>query len=691
MLRVRLLGSFAVYIDGEEALLPTSKSRELAAYLFLNHGSAIRRDFMSELLWPGKSEERASAYLRQALYYIRRSVRESGIDVIETGSRSLRAPLHPAIHVDALAFVQEAQRGLGTGSNSIEILASADSMYAGDLLDGLDDDWCVGERQRLSDLHVQVLDAVVKRLAASGLHLTALPYAKKWVAKDPLNEEAHRALIRLYANSGQVARAIRQFENCRRMLHDELGVEPGNETTALCSRLGLPAAELAREVRLALPNSARPASRSSRRRLSADSRSNASFLVVYGEDAALKGNLAEGVAALEDALSAYQLLDDVDGRARVYLAMGTALLYTPFDPQPREALAALQKALDHYRSGGAEADLRRALVLSAEAAYASGMVEQAAAYSEEGLALTTGPADNCATASFATVLSIARLDGNRMREANETLERYANALACLTDINDVLNLAFYRGVTALMSGDVRASERLLKEAIHLASALADSPRVRHMMFYMKHQLMFVQYIRGKHREVLPFDVPDESPSLLLQERALEMLSWKSQKRDHETAVRGFERWFRTAIGSVPPYYVYGVVRHLVAEMLSIGDARRGGQWAAVGIKITRAIGFREHEALFRSLKAVCLAKQWRIESAERLCEWATARMDPGEAWTPAHLLWAQGLIASARGEREAALQSLHQAEAAFQIIGCRFIERQVRADVVQISRETLSE
>lgn len=67
--------------------------------------------------------------------------------------------------------------------------------------------------------------------------LLALEFAMRLLALDPWREEAHRQMMRLLARSGQRSAALAQYETCRRLLAQELGVEPSPETTALYERI----------------------------------------------------------------------------------------------------------------------------------------------------------------------------------------------------------------------------------------------------------------------------------------------------------------------------------------------------------------------------------------------------------------------------------------------------------------------
>src|SRR2546428_12940171 len=58
-------------------------------------------------------------------------------------------------------------------------------------------------------------------------------YARRWLSLDPLNEAAHRALMRMHARAGERAAALRQYRECALALDRELGVAPHPETSAL--------------------------------------------------------------------------------------------------------------------------------------------------------------------------------------------------------------------------------------------------------------------------------------------------------------------------------------------------------------------------------------------------------------------------------------------------------------------------
>jgi tetratricopeptide (TPR) repeat protein len=133
-------------------------------------------------------------------------------------------------------------------------LDAAVELYADDFLAGFTlpdspmfDEWQFFQRESLHQLYGQVLEQLVQAYRTRQAWAQAIPYARKWVALDQLHEPAHRTLMWLYAWAGQHAAALRQYQECVRILEAELGTAPEDETTTLYEtirtrQLGLPAA-----------------------------------------------------------------------------------------------------------------------------------------------------------------------------------------------------------------------------------------------------------------------------------------------------------------------------------------------------------------------------------------------------------------------------------------------------------------
>lgn len=231
MLRLQLtfLGGFQARLEPDKLLdIAAKKTRGLLAYLALPPGREHSRDKLMGLLWSDRGNEQARSSLRQALAELSQEFGSNGATLLVKGRDTLA--LDPnATDVDAVLFEQ-----LATSEDNGELRRAA-VLYAGELLDGFGirdqvfEDWLADERRR----HRELAIFVFKKLARSEKGAEALEAGQRLLALDPLLEEGHRLLMQIYAGSGEIASALRQFEACRDTLKRELGIAPSEETEAL--------------------------------------------------------------------------------------------------------------------------------------------------------------------------------------------------------------------------------------------------------------------------------------------------------------------------------------------------------------------------------------------------------------------------------------------------------------------------
>jgi DNA-binding SARP family transcriptional activator len=232
---VAVLGELIVLHDGRPAAL-RRKSRALLAYLAVT-GCLHQRSWLAALFCQGAGDPAAA--LRLLLSRIRGQL---GAGVLRTPGQQVGLNLE-VCWVDLPRF--EAHAGPGPTRGTPEQLAAAVALHRGTLLDGLHLDgapefdlWLLGERVHLSQRYAQTLDRLIVAEDARGGADAALGYARALVQANPLLEEAHMRLMRLYAGTGQREAALVQYERCRDLLWRELSVEPGQELRALRDSIG---------------------------------------------------------------------------------------------------------------------------------------------------------------------------------------------------------------------------------------------------------------------------------------------------------------------------------------------------------------------------------------------------------------------------------------------------------------------
>jgi DNA-binding SARP family transcriptional activator len=106
-------------------------------------------------------------------------------------------------------------------------------MYSGVFCEGLYSDWCLIERERLERKYLWALGQLTAEMIKQESYQEATRFGEKIVRRDPLREEAHRALMLCYWKTGNSAQSLRQFQTCARLLQLELGILPLPETINL--------------------------------------------------------------------------------------------------------------------------------------------------------------------------------------------------------------------------------------------------------------------------------------------------------------------------------------------------------------------------------------------------------------------------------------------------------------------------
>lgn len=233
--RVRLLEGFELTVDGEPQELPPSAER-LVAFLALQRRPAVR-SHVAGVLWGDRSEERAAACLRTAIW---RANARPGAHVVDAGRT--RVSLPASVVVDARDAAAAAHVQLA-GGHPVD-----PEVLRGELLPGWYDDWVLVERERLQQLCLEGMEHMAQSLLDAGQAHLAVEAALAVVAAEPLRESAHRILIDAHVVAGNRTAALRQFDRCRALLASEVGLSPGDSVVAAAARAHGPAA-VTREAR----------------------------------------------------------------------------------------------------------------------------------------------------------------------------------------------------------------------------------------------------------------------------------------------------------------------------------------------------------------------------------------------------------------------------------------------------------
>ncbi|MBV7338388.1 hypothetical protein KFU94_61210 [Chloroflexi bacterium TSY] len=227
------------------------KAVALLAYLATT-GQSHSRDSLAALFWPEYDHSTARTDLRRTLSVLNKTL---GPGVLATNRKIVRLAeaANPAVSSEQTLWFDVAEfRRCLTACQShdhppdqvcddcLPLLDSAVTLYRGDFLAGFTlrdsaefDDWQYFESENLRHALATALERLVQGHGARSEFEQAVNYARRWLALDPLNEPVHRHLMQLFAWSNQPASARRQYNQCRQILCEELGVPPSAETTEL--------------------------------------------------------------------------------------------------------------------------------------------------------------------------------------------------------------------------------------------------------------------------------------------------------------------------------------------------------------------------------------------------------------------------------------------------------------------------
>jgi DNA-binding SARP family transcriptional activator len=222
--RLSLLRSFELRHDGEPVDLPLSGQRVIA--LLALRDRPVLRAHAAGTLWPETSEDRAAASLRSALWRLG----QTAGSLVEARATHLR--LSPTVAVDVRSMTEVA-RCLIDRSTDIDVRELFGVSLSGELLPDWYDDWVLTDRERLRQLRLHALESLCDRLTEAGELGAALGAGLAAVAAEPLRESAHRVLIRVHLAEGNHAEAVRQYLFFRRILREELDLEPSRQIEEL--------------------------------------------------------------------------------------------------------------------------------------------------------------------------------------------------------------------------------------------------------------------------------------------------------------------------------------------------------------------------------------------------------------------------------------------------------------------------
>ncbi|RLT44286.1 MAG: hypothetical protein DWI57_03415 [Chloroflexi bacterium] len=229
-IHIRLLGPIQIERNGQPiGHLESRKALGLLCYL-CSQGKPVARQELAALFWGDKPESRGRGNLSRVLHNIGQVLPNS----LDADRRTVHFRGDERLWMDTVQMERLAR------TEQLHSLAAATELFRGDFLEdiGLDDCpefdlWLTTEREEWRRRVGQIYHTLIEHHTARGEYEAALRYVNRLLALEPWQEDAHRQKMLLLHLNGQRSAALAHYERSRRVLAEQLGVQPSPETESL--------------------------------------------------------------------------------------------------------------------------------------------------------------------------------------------------------------------------------------------------------------------------------------------------------------------------------------------------------------------------------------------------------------------------------------------------------------------------
>ena len=259
----RILGPLEVVVDGAVVSPGGSTTKALLALFLIHPNQIISPDRIIEALWPDNEPTGTLKALRFHIWKLRTALepdRSKGGEgrILLTKAPGYLLQVEPE-QLDAVRFeraVQNARaRLLQDPEAASSALTEALGWWRGEPLADLPyTHFAQGEIRRLEELRMAALEARLEADLALGRDEDLVGELEHLVAEHPFRERLRAQLMIALYRAGRQAEALEVYQAARRLLAEELGVEPGSELQMLEERILLQDASLMRSPRQPQPD-----------------------------------------------------------------------------------------------------------------------------------------------------------------------------------------------------------------------------------------------------------------------------------------------------------------------------------------------------------------------------------------------------------------------------------------------------
>ncbi|MDQ4018997.1 MAG: AAA family ATPase, partial [Actinomycetota bacterium] len=226
----RILGSLEVSVDGRLVNLGPAKQRTLLAVLLIHANEVVSADALIDAIWPANPPETAAKALHVYVSGLRRALGTRASELLETRPLGYALALPPdALDRDRFErLLAEGRAARGAGDPGAgALLREALSLWHGPpLADFRYDPFAHAEIGRLEELRLAAFEERIDADLALGRHAELVGELEGLVSLHPLRERLRGQLMVALYRSGRQAEALDVYQEARRVLVEELGIDP---------------------------------------------------------------------------------------------------------------------------------------------------------------------------------------------------------------------------------------------------------------------------------------------------------------------------------------------------------------------------------------------------------------------------------------------------------------------------------
>ncbi|MBT2525290.1 tetratricopeptide repeat protein [Streptomyces sp. ISL-99] len=247
--RFTVLGPVRAWRGGESLNTGSPQQRALLAALLLRDGRTATASELIDAIWGEEPPSQALAAVRTYASRLRKAL-NPGVLVSESGGYAIRAgadTLDLTVAQDLAAHAEKA-RASGDRCQARTLINEALGLWDGEPLASVPGPYAENQRTRLEEWRLQLTETRLDLDLEVGCHAEAIAELTALTAAHPLRERLRELLMLALYRSGRQAEALAVYADTRRLLADELGVDPRPELSHLQQRILEADADLARPV-----------------------------------------------------------------------------------------------------------------------------------------------------------------------------------------------------------------------------------------------------------------------------------------------------------------------------------------------------------------------------------------------------------------------------------------------------------